>query len=197
MAGAPLPSDSVRLVNLRTEPWQALEATLPPSAAGIAASAPTRDAEPPDAWAPWFPVIDRARCRHCRQCLSFCLFGVYRAGPDGQVEVAAPRNCKPNCPACARICPDVAIMFPKYDRPPINGAEVGESAAAPQDPLVGVDMDALFTSDVYAALNRRRLNSGARLLREHAVDQALHERRDCAEAQEPAGAAAPPASPLG
>ena len=29
-------------------------------------------------WKPWFPVIDYDRCTNCMQCLSFCLFGVYK-----------------------------------------------------------------------------------------------------------------------
>lgn len=62
----------------------------------------------------WYPVLDRERCIQCRNCLQFCLFGVYGEA-DGQVTVVTPDACKPGCPACARICPRGAIMFPLYD----------------------------------------------------------------------------------
>ena len=75
------------------------------------------------AWLPWFPTIDYSRCRHCRQCANFCLFGVYSID-DGKVKVARPASCKPLCPACARLCPHAAIIFPKYGSAPINGDEV-------------------------------------------------------------------------
>ncbi len=61
----------------------------------------------------WYPVVDYARCAACRQCLDFCLFGVYSA-EDGRVVVSRPERCRPGCPACARVCPSAAIMFPHY-----------------------------------------------------------------------------------
>ena len=68
----------------------------------------------------WYPVIDKERCTECAQCHDFCLFGVYSV-KNGEVKVTQPRNCKNNCPACARLCPSRAIIFPKYDKSPING----------------------------------------------------------------------------
>ena len=68
----------------------------------------------------WYPVIDRERCTNCNQCHDFCLFGVY-AVENGIVKVTQPQNCKNNCPACARACPSKAIIFPKYEKSPING----------------------------------------------------------------------------
>jgi NAD-dependent dihydropyrimidine dehydrogenase PreA subunit len=79
-------------------------------------------------WVPWFPVIDYNRCIDCKQCLNFCLFGVYKLDDDGRVIVDSPANCKTNCPACARVCPEAAIIFPKYADSPINGDEVDEEA---------------------------------------------------------------------
>ena len=72
----------------------------------------------------WFPVLDYDRCNHCAQCLSFCLFDVFSRNDDGKVVVKHPENCKDNCPACARICPEVAIVFPKASDSPINGDEI-------------------------------------------------------------------------
>jgi len=61
----------------------------------------------------WYPVLDYSRCSGCRQCLNFCLFGVY-ALRDGRVTAVEPDNCKAGCPACARVCPAQAIMFPHF-----------------------------------------------------------------------------------
>lgn len=82
-------------------------------------------ASAPD-WQPWFPVIDYDRCKNCKQCLNFCLFGVYSQNDEEMVEVTRPQKCKTGCPACARVCPFAAIIFPKYDKSPINGDEVNE-----------------------------------------------------------------------
>jgi NAD-dependent dihydropyrimidine dehydrogenase PreA subunit len=74
----------------------------------------------------WCPVVDYSRCVGCRQCVDFCLFGVYELGPGDRVMVANPDNCKPGCPACSRICPARAIMFPHYEAyPAIAGSDEG------------------------------------------------------------------------
>ena len=78
-------------------------------------------------WKPWFPVIDYDRCTNCMQCLSFCLFDVYGVDDDQQIQVQKNDNCKTNCPACSRVCPEAAIMFPKYRSGPINGDVVSDS----------------------------------------------------------------------
>ena len=78
-------------------------------------------ARTPGAWKPWFPVIDYDRCTNCMQCLSFCLFDVYGVNDKQQIRVQNQDNCKTDCPACSRVCPEVAILFPKYKSGPING----------------------------------------------------------------------------
>ncbi len=70
----------------------------------------------------WFPVIDRELCTNCRQCENFCLFGVYKF--DSTLTVNKPSKCKPYCPACAKICPRSAVIFPKHDSPVTNGQEL-------------------------------------------------------------------------
>ncbi|MFP4248069.1 MAG: ATP-binding protein [Armatimonadota bacterium] len=69
----------------------------------------------------WYPVLDRTRCTSCFHCLQFCLFGVYET-EDRQVVAARPDNCKDGCPACARVCPEGAIIFPLSDEPAVAGA---------------------------------------------------------------------------
>jgi Pyruvate/2-oxoacid:ferredoxin oxidoreductase delta subunit len=71
----------------------------------------------------WYPVVDLSRCTNCGHCLQFCLFGVYELDADDQVRVTQPDSCKAGCPACSRICPSSAIMFPLYHQDPaIAGA---------------------------------------------------------------------------
>lgn len=74
----------------------------------------------------WYPVIDYDRCVNCLECLEFCLFGVYDADEAGRVTAADPDRCKPGCPACSRVCPQAAIMFPHHaGTPAIAGADEG------------------------------------------------------------------------
>ncbi|MDL2208888.1 ferredoxin family protein [Parabacteroides sp. OttesenSCG-928-O15] len=67
----------------------------------------------------WYPVLDKTRCIECGKCHDFCLFGVYTV-EEKRVKVVNPQNCKNNCPACARMCPGKAIIFPKYEKSPIQ-----------------------------------------------------------------------------
>jgi NAD-dependent dihydropyrimidine dehydrogenase PreA subunit len=69
----------------------------------------------------WYPVIDRERCINCGRCRQFCLFGVYIEKLDGTISADNPDRCKTGCPACSRICPQGAIMFPLYNDAAISG----------------------------------------------------------------------------
>jgi len=135
------------------------------------------DAPPAETWKPWFPVIDPARCTNCMQCLSFCLFDVYGVSSDQQIRVENPSNCKVNCPACSRVCPDVAIMFPKYHAGPIDGGPVSDADVGREK--MKVDISALLGGDIYARLRERSADAKSRFSRERTVDQALAERRRC------------------
>ncbi|MFV2070861.1 MAG: ATP-binding protein [Pirellulales bacterium] len=70
----------------------------------------------------WYPVIDFSRCTNCLECIDFCLFGVY--GIDGveSIVVEQPDNCRKGCPACSRVCPENAIIFPQHKSPTIAGS---------------------------------------------------------------------------
>jgi NAD-dependent dihydropyrimidine dehydrogenase PreA subunit len=135
------------------------------------------NASRPGDWKPWFPVIDYDRCTNCMQCLSFCLFGVYAVSPDGKITVQNEDNCKTNCPACSRVCPEVAIMFPKYGASPINGDVV--STEDVQREKMKVDISALLGGDVYSLLRERSERAKTRFAKERDSDRALKERQKC------------------
>lgn len=73
----------------------------------------------------WYPVIDFSRCTNCMECIDFCLFGVYGVDAAETILVEQPDNCRKGCPACSRVCPENAIIFPQHKAPAIAGAEVG------------------------------------------------------------------------
>lgn len=73
----------------------------------------------------WHPVIDYSRCTNCMECIDFCLFGVYGVDAHERILVEHQDNCKKGCPACSRVCPEHAIMFPEYKTPAIAGAPIG------------------------------------------------------------------------
>jgi Pyruvate/2-oxoacid:ferredoxin oxidoreductase delta subunit len=73
----------------------------------------------------WYPVIDYSRCTNCMECLDFCLFGVYGVNALERIHVENQDSCKKGCPACSRVCPENAIMFPDHKTPAIAGAPVG------------------------------------------------------------------------
>jgi Pyruvate/2-oxoacid:ferredoxin oxidoreductase delta subunit len=131
----------------------------------------------PGAWKPWFPVIDYGRCTNCMQCLSFCLFDVYGVSADRQIEVQNPSNCKTECPACSRVCPEVAIMFPKYRHAPINGDVVSSDDIRRE--AMKVDISALLGGDVYSLLRDRSAKAKSRFSKERDEDRALKERQTC------------------
>jgi Pyruvate/2-oxoacid:ferredoxin oxidoreductase delta subunit len=128
-------------------------------------------------WKPWFPVIDYDRCTNCMQCLSFCLFGVYGVDEQSRIQVQNNDNCKTNCPACSRVCPEAAIMFPKYKSGPINGDVVTDADLNREK--MKVDISALLGGDVYSMLRNRNEQAKVRFSKERDEKQALQERQRC------------------
>jgi len=131
----------------------------------------------PGAWKPWFPVIDYDRCTNCMQCLSFCLFDVYGVDADKKIQVQNNNKCKTDCPACSRVCPEVAILFPKYRHGPINGDIVSEDDMRREN--MKVDISALLGGDIYQALRDRSAKFKSRFSKERDADKALEERTKC------------------
>jgi ferredoxin len=111
------------------------------------------------------------------QCLSFCLFDVYGVSKAGKLEVQTPTNCKTNCPACSRVCPEVAIVFPKYKAGPINGEPVNSEDVRRE--VMKVDISSLLGGDIYQALRDRSERAKSRFSKERDSERALKERTRC------------------
>jgi len=94
----------------------------------------------------WYPVIDYSRCTNCLECLDFCLFGVYGVDSMERILVENQDSCKKGCPACSRVCPEQAIMFPEYKAAAIAGAPVGSISG------LKIDLTKLFGGEVKDAL---------------------------------------------
>ena len=150
--GAPLPQEGVEFLNMRTSSAEEIISLL------LGEKTPVRckreiQLQEKGEWIPWFPVIDYDRCKNCMQCLNFCLFGVYGLSEKEQVQVINPAGCKTNCPACARLCPQTAIIFPKYTDSPINGGEVDNSKTGTQN--LDLDINSLSHSDIHELIRQR------------------------------------------
>jgi len=158
-AGAALDNEKTQFLNMRTSTAQQILSSL------FDKETPVKDKqeiqfEEKGGWIPWFPVIDYDRCKNCKQCLNFCLFSVYELSQDEQVQVTNPAGCKTNCPACARLCPHKAIIFPKYSDSPINGDEVDDSQC-----------DSGKTKDDIYEMLKQRSRSGKRFEKDRADRQ--------------------------
>lgn len=102
----------------------------------------------------WYPVIDFSRCTNCMECIDFCLFGVYGIDSLETIMVEQADNCRKGCPACSRVCPQNAIIFPQHKTPAIAGAPVDTGG-------LKIDLSKLFGApendeDALAAAARER-----------------------------------------
>jgi ferredoxin len=89
----------------------------------------------------WYPVIDYSRCTNCMECIDFCLFGVYGVDKVDTILVEQPDNCRKGCPACSRVCPENAIMFPQHKTPAIAGSIAVDAGG------LKIDLSKLFGGD--------------------------------------------------
>lgn len=95
----------------------------------------------------WYPVIDYNRCTNCLECLDFCLFGVYGVDSLERILVENQDQCKKGCPACSRVCPQQAIIFPEYKSPAIAGADTGAVGG------LKIDLSKLFGGEIGDSLS--------------------------------------------
>lgn len=129
----------------------------------------------------WYPVIDYSRCTNCMECIDFCLFGVYGVDTLDRILVEAQDNCKKGCPACSRVCPENAILFPQHKTPAIAGAE-GEVAG------LKIDLSKLFGGEGKDALELAVAERDAELVRDgrQAVGMEVGiPKRQCSAAAQP------------
>jgi ferredoxin len=123
-------------------------------------------------WPSWYPVIDDSRCTNCGQCADFCLFGVYET-IDEVVTVVNPDHCKNNCPACARICPETAIVFPKYPEGAISGSDDIDELA--EQKRQQEDIQKILGSDINKSLQERKLKRQS-IIKQGVMEKAIQER---------------------
>ena len=172
-AGVELNDRSVSFINFRETDNDNIFNQLKSFINGEKQTSSLLEIESDSEWPAWFPAIDYARCTSCGQCADFCLFGVYEK-TDNKVQVVNPQGCKNNCPACARICPHTAIVFPKYKQGgAIAGAETIDEMAEQQRQRQ--DMDDILGSDIYQALELRKAKRRA-IVKTEAMNRALEER---------------------
>ena len=100
----------------------------------------------------WYPVLDKTKCTECGKCHDFCLFGVYSL-QNGKVRVTQPQKCKNNCPACARMCPSKAIIFPKYEKSPINGG------TSQEETFNADEMNKMYLERLRMRVQQRKVNT--------------------------------------
>ena len=178
-AGSALDEEKVEVLNMREqEASEVVEGLIgDPSITPDPETVETTPFQKPDGWKPWFPVIDFNRCTNCMQCLSFCLFDVYGVSEDKKIQVQNPTKCKTDCPACSRVCPEAAILFPKYKAGPINGAEVSDEDLRREK--MQIDITSLLGGNIYEMLRDRSERARSRFSKERDDERALKERKRC------------------
>ena len=141
LAGDPAPDSLARFVQPTSDTALGTNGQLDKS---VGDQAHETDASPPgvqrieeSADRRWYPVIDFSRCTNCMECIDFCLFGVYGVDGAETILVEQPDNCRKGCPACSRVCPENAIIFPQHKTPAIAGAPVAISS-------LKIDLSKLF-----------------------------------------------------
>ncbi|MDP7020442.1 MAG: ferredoxin family protein [Pirellulaceae bacterium] len=125
----------------------------------------------------WYPVIDFSRCTNCMECVDFCLFGVYGVDVAETILVEQPDNCRKGCPACSRVCPENAIMFPQHKTPNIAGATDSSGS-------MKIDLSLLFGSPDAVDVAGQERDEQLLLAGRDALAVPVHAQREEADAEE-------------
>ena len=127
----------------------------------------------------WYPVIDYSRCTNCMECIDFCLFGVYGVDRIDTILVEQPDNCRKGCPACSRVCPENAIMFPQHKTPAIAGSsDAMASLKVDLSQLFGAPADGKTAEEIAAIERDEQLMLAGRETVGMAGLKKRHENRD-------------------
>ena len=128
----------------------------------------------------WYPVIDYSRCTNCMECIDFCLFGVYGVDRIDTILVEEPDNCRKGCPACSRVCPENAIMFPQHKTPGIAGSndataslkiDLSQLFGAPTDGKSAIEVAALERDEQLAMAGRDTVGLSVGIPKRHDGDE--------------------------
>jgi NAD-dependent dihydropyrimidine dehydrogenase PreA subunit len=122
IGGSPKPEQLQRLIHPTND--VALGPPVEIKSASVESPSPVRIPQSDESARRWYPVIDYSRCTNCMECIDFCLFGVYGVDKIETILVEQPDNCRKGCPACSRVCPENAIIFPQHKTATIAGAPV-------------------------------------------------------------------------
>jgi ferredoxin len=90
--------------------------------------------------------------------------------------VAHPKGCKTNCPACARICPQTAIIFPKYKPGGAIGGS-GDIDETAEQQRQSEDLRRILSGDIYQALEKRK-NMRKSIIQAEAMKKAVEDRNN-------------------
>ena len=132
-----------------------------------------------DASRRWYPVIDYSRCTNCMECIDFCLFGVYGTDKVDTILVEIPDNCRKGCPACSRVCPENAIIFPQHKTAAIAGSldtasglkiDLSQLFGAPDSGKTAVEMAALERDEQLQLAGRDTVGMSVGISKRHAGD---------------------------
>jgi NAD-dependent dihydropyrimidine dehydrogenase PreA subunit len=175
LAGSELPENAA-VLNMREMDANSILQSLGIEKGSCACSPATVDTNTrtQDPWIPWFPVIDYGRCTNCKQCMNFCLFRVFEIDANECIAVQNPENCKTSCPACARVCPENAIIFPKHASAQINGCGIQDEATKAEH-----NLENLLKGDLQDILRKRNTGAGGNFPTMEDIALANEERKKC------------------
>lgn len=173
-AGADVNKRTIQYIKHRNEDLSSIKNKISHYANDMNKHEGTKKIQSDESWPSWYPLIDYERCTDCGQCAEFCLFGVYEKNKDGKVEVVDPHGCKDQCPACARICPSTAIIFPKFAQGgAISGS--GNINETMEKNRLGQDLKNITGGDIYKTLEKRKRKRQS-IIKKQAMEKAQAER---------------------